>query len=103
MCDDSRVSYRTCNSLKATVGKGFGEMGLIQLEHMWQMSRAKDFVQFNDEFEDEGWVGDADPIDISGLLVQQVNVFVEDDPTCDPDVNHDVLDPKSTFYITWRK
>ena len=44
MCDDSRISYHTCNSLKAT-----------------------------------------------------------DDPTCEPDVNRDVFDPKSTFYITWRK
>lgn len=48
LCD--YVSFDTCLALQSTVGAGYTEMAIQQLDHMWQNSRSGEFEEYNPDF-----------------------------------------------------
>ena len=84
-----KVDYYTCKSFKATVDAGFAEMGVQQLEHMFQMSFTSSFNQYSSTFEADQTVM---PIDVTGVTTQNRSFYLRNDSTCDPAINMAVLD-----------
>lgn len=84
-----KVSWSTCDSFKDTVGAGFAEMSVTQLEHMWQMSYNRSFSAYSADFDEDQTTTD---IDVSGVNTRMVSFYVDEDPVCDTDVNQGVFD-----------
>ena len=88
----------TCISLRASLDKGYKEMSVKQLEHLWQVDYTESFARFNEDFLENGWIEDPDVIDISGVTVQSGSAYVPGDATCDPEINQTTLASLSPFY-----
>ena len=100
VCEE--VEWYTCEMLRNSVGKGYAEMSLQQLDHMWQISFSGEFDKYNPDFcENNGWGTDMPefPVeDISGVVL--TNIYVDNDPYCNPETQQALLDPLSVLKVT---
>ena len=86
LCDE--VDFDTCLMLRATVDKGYTEMSIQQLDHMWQISRSGQFEEYNPDFCD----GDGNQNDHIDFPIENINneifvtnFYVQGDSYCDPE------------------
>lgn len=103
LCDDHRVSYHMCHQLRSTVGQGYAEMAIQQLDHMWQVGNSREFDEYSGEFcEGDGWQEDAPefPLDQISSEVVMTNIYVKDDPVCWPETQQALLDSLSDVKYT---
>ena len=83
------VSTEKCEELTATVDAGLAEMGVTQLEHMFQMDFNNSFSEYSTTFETDQTTT---PIDVTGVATRNRSLYVKDDDVCDTAINQAVLD-----------
>ena len=54
----TRVGTASCTALEATVGAGFKEMAVQELDQMWQNSFSGAFNTWSPTFSEDGWFAD---------------------------------------------
>lgn len=88
-------------SLRSTVDRGYAEMSIKQLDHMWQIGFSGEFDEYNEDFCEDGWDNDTPEFpldDIQNVVI--TNFYVQDDDYCKPETQMEILDHLSEYKFT---